>query len=100
MADSSELHTGIVPCSFTTHSIAGARAVGHDDYTKEVDVSPYDQQGRYAAALAKIGATHAPRDIKRYTPIFQRDAAATQRQAVKDAATALRVLWKQSASKP
>lgn len=63
----------------------------------DLTLSPRDSQVRYVTALAKIGATHVSGDPKRHTPIFQRDAAATQRQAVKDAASALRMLWKRPA---
>jgi hypothetical protein len=59
----------------------------------EITLSPHDPQARYQAALSRIDPEHTS-DAKRHTPIFQRNPAATQRQAVKDAATALRLLWK------
>jgi len=84
------------------HCIVRARACPDDQQTRvtvEETLNSYDPQVRYLAALHKIGPGQASRDAKRHTPIFQRDAVATQRQAVKDAATALRTLWKRSADK-
>lgn len=50
-------------------------------------------QGNYVAALAKIGALPAAKAV-RIKPIFQRDALASQKQAIADAATALSALWR------
>lgn len=74
-----------------------------DDHQTQASVegqlNSFDPQVRYFAALHKIGPNQSSRDARRHTPIFQRDAVATQRQAVKDAATALRALWKRSSDK-
>jgi hypothetical protein len=54
-------------------------------------LSPQDLQGKYLAALARIGVTDTS---KRQTPIFQREPAITKEQSIQDAAKALAALWK------
>jgi hypothetical protein len=58
-----------------------------------------DLQTAYVAALARVGDSPLPR-AARHMPIFQRAGAPTQRQAVKDAANALRELWRGPGKKP
>ncbi len=58
-------------------------------------MSPTDMQGNYVAALAKISSIQVPQPARR-RPIFQRDTATTQKQAIADAAVALSALWRQN----
>jgi len=51
-------------------------------------------QGTYMAALSRIAGAPLCGDAKRHTPIFQRGPAVGERQAIRDAATALAALWK------
>jgi hypothetical protein len=53
----------------------------------------------YTAALFKVANQKLPRDAKRHMPIFQRSATSTSTQALKDAANALRTLWKKESIK-
>jgi hypothetical protein len=62
-------------------------------------MSTRDLQIAYVSALARIGDPQVPRAATRHLPIFQRSGAPTQRQAVKDAANALRELWRSSGKK-
>ena len=62
-------------------------------------MSTHDLQISYLAALARVGDSPVPRAATRHMPIFQRTGAPTQRQAVKDAANALRELWRSSRKK-
>jgi hypothetical protein len=57
-------------------------------------MSTRDLQIAYVAALAKVGDSSVPKKAARHLPIFQRAGAPTERQAVKDAADALRELWR------
>lgn len=64
------------------------------DSDKEAKLSPHNLQAVYYAALSGVGGLRRPNNLKRYTPIFQRDSAGSRKQAVKDAASALSALWK------
>jgi hypothetical protein len=57
-------------------------------------LSPTKLQGKYTAALSRIGGAPISEDAKRHTPIFQRGAAPNEKEAVRDAANALSALWK------
>lgn len=57
-------------------------------------MSTQDLQIAYVTALARVGDSPVPRAAARHMPIFQRAGAPTQTQAVKDAADALRELWR------
>jgi len=57
-------------------------------------LSPTKLQGKYIAALSKIGGTPMSEEAKRHTPIFQRGVAVTEKEAVREAANALSELWK------
>jgi hypothetical protein len=46
------------------------------------------------AALSRIAGEPTSGATKRHTPIFQRDAANTEKQSIQDAANALAALWK------
>jgi hypothetical protein len=50
------------------------------------------------AALSKIGGRQSSTKDKSHVPIFQRDAALNEKQALRDAANALSALWKISKS--
>jgi hypothetical protein len=65
----------------------------------EINLNTQNPQAAYNAALARIGAIEGARNGKRCTPIFQRDAASSEKQALKDAATALRAIWKRQQGK-
>ena len=62
-------------------------------------MSTQSLQGIYTAALFRVAEEKAPRDAKRYMPIFQRPVTSTKTQAIKDAANALRTLWKKETTK-
>jgi hypothetical protein len=62
-------------------------------------MSTQSLQGMYTAALFKVANQKLPRDAKRHMPIFQRSATSTSTQALKDAANALRTLWKKESIK-
>ena len=62
-------------------------------------MSTQNLQIAYLSALARIDEVPVPRTVARHMPIFNRSGAAAQTQAVKDAANALRELWKESAKK-
>jgi hypothetical protein len=51
-------------------------------------------QGKYLAAVRRITACSRPKNEKRFTPIFQRQNAVTEKQSIEDAAIALAALWK------
>jgi hypothetical protein len=46
------------------------------------------------AALSKIAGAPMCEDAERHTPIFQRGSVITEKQAIRDAASALTALWK------
>jgi hypothetical protein len=50
-------------------------------------------EGKYKAALSRIGAQTSG-NAKRHTPIFQREPAISEKQAIQDAANALAAIWK------
>jgi hypothetical protein len=56
-------------------------------------LSPRELQGQYQAALSKIAA-EATGTSERHSPIYQRQPVISEKQAIKDAATALTALWK------
>jgi hypothetical protein len=51
-------------------------------------------QGKYTAALSKIAGGANPGASDRQQPIYRREPAPTEQQAIKDAADALSALWK------
>ena len=53
-------------------------------------MSPRELEGKYLAALSTI----AGESDARHSPIFRREPATTEKQAISDAATALAALWK------
>jgi hypothetical protein len=57
-------------------------------------LSPRELQGKYMAALSRIGDAHRSGTAKRHTPIFKRGPAIAEKQAIQDAAIALAALWK------
>jgi hypothetical protein len=57
-------------------------------------MSPQKLQGQYLAALSRINGTQTSGNLKRHTPIFQRETAPSEKQALRDAANALSALWK------
>ena len=50
-------------------------------------------EGVFVAALAKIDPAKSLGDARKHTPIFQRNALDTKKQAIRDAANALGALW-------
>lgn len=61
-------------------------------------MGPRDHQGVYTAALRRVSVTRTATDEKKYKPIFQRDKAYTEDQALKEAAMALSALWRKHPS--
>jgi len=57
-------------------------------------LSPRDLQGEYTAALSRIAGGADPSASDRHQPIYRREPAPTEKQAIKDAADALSALWK------
>jgi hypothetical protein len=57
-------------------------------------LSPQDLQGRYLAALSRIGGAPTKHTAKKHTPIFQREPVITEKQSIQHAADALAALWK------
>jgi hypothetical protein len=58
-------------------------------------VDSHRLEGAFVAAISKIDP-----DAKKRTPIFQRNAVAAKKQAIRDAAEALGALWMPNRSKP
>jgi len=54
-------------------------------------LSPRELQGRYLAALSRIAGEPT---AERHTPIYQREPAVAEKQAIRDAANALTALWR------
>ena len=57
-------------------------------------IEPLQLAGGIQYGLSRIGGLRRNGNPKRHTPIFQRDAAGSRKQAGKDAASALSALWK------
>ena len=93
-------HAGLPPYLFSAGQLGSiaywqlALSRGQIDnatHAKETCLNPQDLQGKYLAALARIGGTDSS---NRQTPIFRREPAITEEQSVQDAAKALAALWK------
>ena len=63
-------------------------------YCQGGHLSPRELQGRYQAALLTLAGDPNSQTAMKHTPIFRREPAATEKQAISDAATALAALWK------
>jgi hypothetical protein len=61
----------------------------HEELRRRIEL--YNLQAAYNTALSRIGGLDVL-NPKRHTPIFQRDAAGSRKQAAKDAASAERTL--------
>jgi hypothetical protein len=57
-------------------------------------LSPRELEGKYKAALSRIAGAQTSGNAKRHTPIFQREPAISEKQAIQDAANALAAIWK------
>jgi hypothetical protein len=51
-------------------------------------------EGRYLAALSRIGGAPTKDTVKKHMPIFQRERLITEKESIQDAADALAALWK------
>jgi hypothetical protein len=65
-----------------------------DTVVKENRLSPQELQGRYAAALSRIGGAPTKDTAKKHTPIFKRQPSITETESIQDAANALAAIWK------
>jgi len=57
-------------------------------------LSPRELQGKFNAALEKIGGAADSTAPARHKPIYQRQSEMTEEQAIQQAANALSALWK------
>jgi len=57
-------------------------------------LSPRDLQGKYTAALSRIAGAADSGASDRHQPIYRREPAPTEKQAIQEAAEALSALWK------
>jgi len=57
-------------------------------------LNPGKLQAKYMAALSEIAGAQMCGDAKRHTPIFRRGPAIDEKQAIRDAASALTALWR------
>lgn len=58
------------------------------------NLSPLELQGKYMVALGRIGGETGSDDADRRKPIYERNSAQSERQAIAEAANALSALWK------